>query len=61
MSENNQPNEQTKKYVKVVNIDEKNLHIFWATAGISMKLSEKIWVMIILRVTAAFLWKTLNI
>lgn len=61
MSENNQPNKQTKKYVKVVNIDEKNLHIFWTTAGISMKLSEKIWVMIILRVTAAFLWKTLNI
>lgn len=61
MSENNQPNKQTKKYVKVVNIDEKNLHIFWTTAGISMKLSEKIWVMIILRVTVAFLWKTLNI
>ena len=32
-----------KKLVKVVNIDGKNLHIFWKTGGISINFSEKMW------------------
>ena len=37
--------------MKILNIDEENLHIFWTTWGISMKFSGKIWLMIILKVT----------
>ena len=33
------------------NIKEENYHIFWATWGISMTFSEKMWLMIILKVT----------
>ena len=37
--------------MKIANIDREFLHIFWATWGISMKFSEKMWIMIILKVT----------
>ena len=37
--------------MKIANIDWEILHIFWTTWGISMKLSGKMWIMIILKVT----------
>ena len=37
--------------MKIANIDTKNLHIFWTTWEISMKISEIMWLMIILKVT----------
>ena len=37
--------------MKIVNMDEENLHIFWMTWEISMKCSGKMWLMIILKVT----------
>ena len=42
----------TKKYeklIKIVNINEENLHIFWTTWGISMKFSAKMCLTITLR------------
>ena len=36
--------------MKIANIDREKLHIFWTTCGISMKLSSKMWLMIILKV-----------
>ena len=39
------------KLMKIVDIDGENLHIFWTTWGISMKLSGKMWLMMILKVT----------
>ena len=36
--------------MKVANIDREILHIFWMTGGISMKISGKMWLMIILKV-----------
>ena len=41
----------TKKLLKIVNIDEENLHIFQRTGVMSMKFSGKTNVMIILKVT----------
>ena len=37
--------------MKIVDIDGENLHIFGTTWGISIKFSEKMWLMIILKVT----------
>ena len=37
--------------MKIANIYGEILHIFWTTWGISMKFSEKMWLMIILKVT----------
>ena len=37
--------------MKIASIDRKILHNFWATWRISMKFSEKMWLMIILKVT----------
>ena len=37
--------------MKLVNIEEENLCIFWTTWVISMKFSGKIWIVIILQVT----------
>ena len=37
--------------MKIANIDRESLHIFWTTWGISMKFSEKMWLMTILKVT----------
>ena len=37
--------------MKIVNVDRENLHIFRTTWGISMKFSQNIWLMIILKVT----------
>ena len=37
--------------MKIANIEEYNLHIFWTTRGISMKFSGKMWLMIKLKVT----------
>ena len=37
--------------MKIANIDRESLHIFWTIWGISMKLSEKMWIMIMLKVT----------
>ena len=37
--------------MKIVNIDEESLHMFWTSSGISMKFSEKVWLMIILNIT----------
>ena len=39
------------KLIKVANIGKESLHVFLTTSGISMKISEKIWLMIMLRVT----------
>ena len=39
-----------KKLTKAVNIEEKNLHIFWKTWQTSMKVSENLWLIIILKV-----------
>ena len=36
--------------IKIVIIEGENLHIFWTTWGISMKLSGNMWLMIILKV-----------
>ena len=38
--------------MKIVNIDEESLHIFWTTWGISMTFSgkEKMWLMTVLKV-----------
>ena len=38
------------KLMKIVNIEEENLHIFWTSWGISMKFPEKMSLMIILKV-----------
>ena len=35
--------------MKIANIDRDILHKFWTTWGISMKFSEKMWLMIILK------------
>ena len=37
--------------MKIVNIEEKNLDIFWMSWEISMKFSRKMWHMIILKVS----------
>ena len=37
--------------MKIVSIEGESLHIFWTTWGISMKFSERKWLMIILKVT----------
>ena len=37
--------------MKIGNIDRENLHMFWTTREISMKFSEKKWLMIMLKVT----------
>ena len=42
---------KSKTLIKIVNIENENLHIFWTTWGISMKFSGKTWLMIILKVT----------
>ena len=42
---------KSKKLMKIVDIEEENLHIFWASWRISMKFSEKMRLMIILLVT----------
>ena len=39
------------KLMKIANIDREILHNFWKTGGISMKFSEKMWFIIILKVT----------
>ena len=43
--------ENKKKSIKIVNIDGENLHIFWTTWVISMKLSGMMHLTIILKVT----------
>ena len=40
-----------KKLIKLVSIEEENLHIYWTTWGISMKLSGNMWLMILPKVT----------
>ena len=37
--------------MKIANIEKENLHILWTTWEISMKLSGKMWLIIILNVT----------
>ena len=37
--------------MKIANIDRESLHIFWTIWRISMKFSEKMWLMIVLKVT----------
>ena len=39
------------KLMKIANIDRESLHNFWTTQGISMKFTEKMCFMIILKVT----------
>ena len=41
---------KSKKFMKIVKIDEENLQIFQTTRGISMKFSEKMCLMIILKI-----------
>ena len=38
-------------FIKIVNIDEENLHISWTTRGMSKKFSGKMYLMVILKVT----------
>ena len=45
------PSNVQGKMMKIANIGEENLHIFWATWAISMKFSGKMWTLIILKVT----------
>ena len=40
---------KSEKLMKIVNIKEENLHIFWTNWGISLKFSGKILLMIILK------------
>ena len=40
-----------KKVTELLNIDEENLHIFWTTGGILIKIWGKIWLMILLKGT----------
>ena len=42
---------KSKKSMKIINIDVENLHTLWTTWGISMKFSEKMWLIIILKVS----------
>ena len=42
---------KSKKLMKIVDNDGENLHIFGTTWEISIKFSEKMWLMIILKVT----------
>ena len=42
---------KNEKLIKIANIEEENLHNFWTTWGISVELSGKMWLMIILKVT----------
>ena len=37
--------------MKIANIEKENLHVLWTTWEISIKLSEKMWLIIILNVT----------
>ena len=37
--------------MKIANIEEENLHIFWTTWGTSMKVLGKMWLMTMLKVT----------
>ena len=41
---------KSKKFMKIVKIDEENLQIFQTTRGISMKFSGKMCLMIILKI-----------
>ena len=41
----------SKKLTKILHINEENLHIFRMNWGISMNFSEKVWFMMILKVT----------
>ena len=43
--------QKIQKRMKIVKTDEENVHIFWTTWGISMKLSGKMCLTIILKVT----------
>ena len=42
---------KSKKIIKIVNIEEENLHILSTSWGISIKFSGKMWLMIIIKVT----------
>ena len=42
---------KSEQLMKIVNIDGEILYIIWTTWGISMKLSGKMWIMIILKVS----------
>ena len=44
---NNKLSKNPKKSMKIVNIDGENLRIIWTIGEISMKFSEKMWLMII--------------
>ena len=41
---------KSKKLIKIVSIEEENLHIYWTTWGISMKLLGNMWLMILPKV-----------
>ena len=47
--------------MKIVNIEKANLHIFWTTWESSMKITRKMWLMIILKATKTFLSICLSI
>ena len=36
---------KSKKLIKIFNIEEENLHIFWTTWGASMTFSGNMWLM----------------
>ena len=42
---------KSEKLMKIVNIDEENLHVFWMIWENSKKFSGKMWLMLILKVT----------
>ena len=48
---NKETSKNPKKIMKIANIEEENLHIFWTTWGTSMKVLGKMWLMTMLKVT----------
>ena len=48
---NKEMSKKSEKSMKIVYVEEENLHIFWTTWRILMKFSETMWLMIILKVT----------
>ena len=46
-NDNKEISKKSKKLIKTVNIERKNLHIFWTTWGITIKFSGKMWLIIL--------------
>ena len=46
-NDNKEISKKSRKLIKTVNIERKNLHIFWTTWGITIKFSGKMWLIIL--------------